>query len=346
MIDITEIQILKLYIHRVGNQLRNEGVSGSESAQNLLRDNKLPLTKFLFGQADRLNPFAFTHSVSPELNTISSLATMVSSQPETIKRVSADIANHLYSVSDHPKIKAGNLFVGLFDGVRFEDKRHTVLGVFKSDTLDDFIKVEVNGGRASLKIEQGAAITSLDKVGLIFLPQKGNPKQVLAACSRGEDAVFWNERFLQLVPVGSAKTNTKACLDICRAFATQKDGKPDNSERVLFLNRSLEFFESSERYSDEDFASVFANKAQEEEFQQFKTARAEDTEQSVPKSFVIEKTVVRKERAKFQKNLKLDSNIEIRLRFKNQTEMKKRVEHGYDRERGLAFYKLYYSTEK
>jgi len=344
MIDITEIQILKLYIHRVGNQLRNEGVISSESAQNLSRDNDLPLTKFLFGQADRLTRFVFTHSVNPELNTIASLATAVSSQPETLKQVSADIARHLYSVSDHPRIKAGNLFVGLFGGVRFAEKHHKLLGVFKSDNLDDFIKVDVNGGKASLKIEQGAAITSLDKLGLIFLPTKGKPKQVLAACSRGEDAVFWNERFLQLLPVDSSKTNTKACLDICRAFASQRDDHSDDAEKALFLNQSLEFFETAERYSDEDFAGVFASKAQEMEFDQFKAERA--AEQSFPKSFVIEKAIVRKERAKFQKNLRLDSNIEIRLRFKDRDEMKKHVEHGFDREKGLAFYKLYYSTEK
>ena len=325
MIDITGIRIRELFIHRIGNQLRNEGVSLSESAQQLSPRDELPLIQFLFGNADNLNSYTFTHSVDTELNTLSVLAETIASKPNMLKRTSADIAAHLYSVSNHPRVKAGNLFVGLFDGIRFEGKICNFLGIFKSDTVNDFIKVDVKGGKASLKIEQGAAITSLDKAGLVILPQRGKPKQVLAACARGEDAVFWNEGFFQLVPAHSPKVDTKACLDTCRDFANRGDGNSDD---------------------ETDFASVFTSKNQEKEFYQFKNERKTEDQRNIPEYFEIEKTVVRKERTKFQKNVKLDLNIEIRLRFKNQNEMKKRVEQGFDHEKGLAFYKLYYSTKK
>lgn len=346
MIDITGIEIREIFVHRVGNLLRNEGVAYSELRQQVLPQDKLPLIQFLFGHADRLNSYNFTHSVNPEHNAVYVLAASVFGQSENLKKLSSDIAAHLYSVSNHPRVKAGNLFVGVFDGVRFEGKSHTILGVFKSDTINDFIKVEVSGGKASLKVEQGAAVTSLDKVGLIFLSRKGKPERVLAACSRGEDAIFWNERFLQLAPTHSAKADTKACLDICRAFATQGNSVLNNPERILFLNRSLQFFEDSEKYDELSFASVFTSKTQEKEFKQFKVEREIQDKRNVPDDFEIEKTIVRKERMKFEKNLKLDSNIEIRLRFKNHHDMKKRVEQGFDKEKGLAFYKLYYSTNK
>jgi hypothetical protein len=215
MIDITGIEIRELFIHRVGNLLRNEGVVYSEMRQEVPSLDKLPLIQFLFGHTDRLDSYVFTHSVNPELNAVYVLASAVFGSTENLKKLSFEIAAHLYSVSNHPRVKAGNLFVGIFDGVRFEGQTHTVLGIFKSDTVNDFIKVEVRGGKTFLKVEQGAAITSLDKVGLIFLSRKGKPNRVLAASSRGEDTVFWNERFLQLASTHSAKSDTKACLDTC-----------------------------------------------------------------------------------------------------------------------------------
>jgi hypothetical protein len=346
MIDITSIEIRGMFVHRVGNLLRSEGVTYSDFSQKVPSRDKLPLIQFLFGQADRLNSYSFTHSVNPELNTVSVLATGMSREDGILKKVSCDIAAHLYSVSNHPRVKSGNLFVGVFDGVGLEGKSHRVLGIFKSDTVDDFIKVDVKGGKASLKVEQGAAVTSLDKVGLVFLPRKGKPERILAACARGEDAIFWNDRFLQIVPTHSAKADTKACLDICRAFATQEDGRLDDPERILFLNRSLEFFEKADKYDEQGFASVFTSKAQEKEFKQFKAQREVQDKRDIPENFEIEKIIVRKERTKFEKNVRLDANIEIRLRFKSQNEMKNRVEQGFDEEKGLAFYKLYYSNSK
>ncbi|HSI85696.1 MAG: nucleoid-associated protein [Candidatus Methylacidiphilales bacterium] len=346
MIDITGITIYRLFIHRVGNKLRNEGVICSEAAQQLSLDDELMLINFLFGHSERLNAYTFTHSVDSELNSVYALAHAVTEAPENLDRISADIANHLYSVSNHPRVKAGNLYIGLFEGIQMGGQSHTVLGIFKSDTINDFIKVDVEDGKVSLRVEQGAAVTSLDKVALIFLAKFSKPEKVLAACARGEDAAFWNERFLQLQPIQSAKANTKACLDICRAYATRENGQADDPERILFLNRSLQYFENADRYDEGDFASVFTSESQETEFKQFKAEYADEDEEGLPEKFEIEKTVVRKERAKFEKNIKLDPNIEIRLRFKTQDEMAERVEHGFDEEKGLAFYKLYYSGEE
>jgi hypothetical protein len=344
MIDITGIKIREVFIHCVGNQLRNEGVAYSDVAQKFAPQDELPLIQFLFGHSDRLNSYAFTHSVDTGLNAVRSLASAISSEIGSFKRVSSDIAAHLYSVSNHPRVRAGNLFVGIFDGIRIAGNSSAALGIFKSDTVSDFIKVNVKDGKASFKVDQGAAVTSLDKVGLVFLSRQTKPETVLSACARGEDAVFWNERFLQLTPVHSAKADTKACLDMCRAFAMRGGGPSEDPERLLFLNRSLQFFETSEKYDDAEFSSVFTSKTQEDNFVVYKTEREVDGKASVPGHFIIDKTVVRKERTKFEKNVRLDAHIEIRLRFQNHQEMKKRVEQGFDREKGMSFYKLYYST--
>jgi len=342
MIDITGISIRGLCVHRVGNQLRNEGVVCSNSQHEISSHDKLPLVQFLFGHADRLNLFTFTHSVDTTLNAIAQLSSAVGDETAPLKKASRDIAAHLYSVSNHPRIKAGNVFVGIFEGIRFNGRFQNVLGIFKSDAVDEFIKVDVAHGSASLVVEEGAALTSLDKIALVFLPDKGKPTQVLSACARGEEAVFWNERFLQIQTAQSAKADTKACLNLCLTFAKSGDDQPHDPDKLVFLNRSLQYFETAEKFSEEAFATVFTNEAQEKEFLQFKNAQKDEGKLGISNSFKIERDVVRKERRRFQKNVKLDANIEIRLRFNNQADMKKRVELGFDKSKGMAFYKLYY----
>lgn len=345
MIDITALRIRELSVHWVGNLLRNEGVNFSSSVQETHAQDFLSLVQFLFGNLQRLNLYEFTHSVDKSLNTLFSLTTAISSSSRTVSQVSADIAKHLYSVSDHPRVKAGNLFVGIFDSIKIDGKSCPVLGIFKSEAVDNFIKVNIANGKSSITVDHGASLTSLDKLALIPLPPKGKPKHIYAGCVRGEEAVYWTERFLQLKPTHSAKADTMQYLEICRAFA--KDGETDihDSERLVFLNRSLQFFENSEQYDEVNFASVFTSKTQEQEFRRFKEERENTNQWAIPQQFQIEKGVVRKERTKFQKNIRLDSNIEIRLGFKDHEEMKKRVEHGFDPQRKMAFYKLYYSTE-
>lgn len=344
MIDISGIKIRELYVHRVGNRLRSEEVCYSESPEKLSATDVGIFTQFLFGHSDRLNTFKFDHSIDEKLNAVSSVVRSVTKMPKMLGKASQEIAAHLYSVSNHPKVKAGNLFVGMFDEVLFEGEPTAVLGIFKSDTVSPFIKVKSGRGKNSLDVDRGAAISSLDKVALVVLSPKGRIHAVLSACSRGDDAVYWNEHFLQIVPINSPKTRTKEYLDACRAFAARENNDLPESERILFLNRSIQFFETADKFDEKSFSEVFSNKTQEKAFSKFKSDRAVDGEGGPP-SFVIEKTVVRKERAKFERNLQLDAHIEIRLKFKDQTEMEKRVEHGFDETKGLPFFKLYYTAK-
>jgi hypothetical protein len=345
MIDVSGIKIRELYTHRVGNRLRSEELAYSESPEKLSAADLGILTQFLFGHSDRLNTFKFDHSIDEKLNAISTVVQSVAKSPKALGKASQEIAAHLYSVSNHPKVKAGNLFVGIFDEILFEGKPRTVLGIFKSDTLSPFVKVETSKGRNSLDIDHGAAITSLDKMALVVFSPKGQILTVLSACARGDDAVYWNEHFLQVVTTSSPKAKTKAYLDACRAFASREDNDLSEAERALFLNRSLQYFESEVRFEEKQFSSVFSNKTQEKAFSKFKADSGVDGEDEEVSDFAIEKTVVRKERAKFERNLRLDCHIEIRLKFKDQKEMEKRVEQGFDETKGLPFFKLYYTAD-
>lgn len=345
MIDVSGVNIRELFIHKVGNLLRNEGTVIAKTPQKLTNETFGPVTQFLFAHADRLNSFEFSHSVDTELNALSAIASALKKSPlQSLEGASQKIAAHLYSVSNHPRVKAGNLFVGVFEGIVWQKKSRTALGIFKSDATSPFIKVDAAKGSTSLNVDQGAPITSLDKIALIFLPEKDGTLPVLAACARGEDAVFWNDRFLQITPTGSSKTKTKAYLDTCRAFAVDDAAQLSATDRVVFLNRSLEFFEGAKRFNEEAFSAVFANEDQKTVFNRLLEQRTEDLT-GTSTSFSIEKTVVKKQRAKFERNMKLDSHIEIRLRFSDRSEMEKRVEHGFDTAKRLPYYKLYYTKD-
>ena len=62
-------------------------------------------------------------------------------------------------------------------------------------------------------------------------------------------------------------------------------------------------------------------------------------------AFDISKPILQKEKRKIKNYIKLDTNIQIKLDFNNPESSQRFIEQGYDEERGMNFYKVYFNKE-
>src|SRR5690606_30431738 len=97
-------------------------------------------TYFLSGFKDPVF-YHFHHVASLDMNEIYTIASaLFESQKEFVNK-SRDIANILYEYSNHPKIKAGELYVAYFDECNINNEIVDAIGIFKSENREHYLKV-------------------------------------------------------------------------------------------------------------------------------------------------------------------------------------------------------------
>ena len=69
--------------------------------------------------------------------------------------LSEDIAKHLYAQSEHPHIKAGELYIAHIEGVQIDNLKTDAIGIFKSELKQDFLQFQERDSNLKMILEQG-----------------------------------------------------------------------------------------------------------------------------------------------------------------------------------------------
>ena len=62
--------------------------------------------------------------------------------------------------------------------------------------------------------------------------------------------------------------------------------------------------------------------------------------------FEISKPVLKAQKRKINNEIRLDTNIQIKLNFNNPESSHKFLEKGYDSKRGMHYYKVFFNNEE
>jgi hypothetical protein len=62
-------------------------------------------------------------------------------------------------------------------------------------------------------------------------------------------------------------------------------------------------------------------------------------------SFQVSELVLEKQKRSIKNAIQLDTNIQLRFNFDDPASMGKFVERGYDEEKGMHYYKVFYNEE-
>ncbi len=350
MVTFFEASLDTISVHHVGNSSQSEMYSLSEQPL-VLKDELINslLKQYFLSPFEKVNEvYHLMHSSDLNLNEIYSFATQAFDDKSKFHEVSEQIAKYLYKVANHPKIKSGELYVAYFRSVQIEGELLDAVGIFKSENKETYLKVYPDQGGYQVDYEENAInINKLDKGVLIFNTEKENGYKVVVVdkATSGQDAaVYWKDEFLQLKIRNDNFNQTNNTLSIYKNFVTNKideDFEVTKADKIDLLNRSMKYFKDKETFDLDEFAGeVIGNPKAIESFKTYKQQYEDEYETSIADSFEISNNAVKKQARVYKSVLKLDKNFHIYIHGN-----KALIEKGFDDDKHMNYYKVYFKEE-
>ena len=353
MLNLYGTQIESLYIHRVGNKSRNEGVFLAKE-ETQLNDELRSLMKEYFLKPFREkeeNYLKFQHEVDLEFNTLfeesQNLFLGFKTVSNSLGNISEKIARHLYDQSSHPHIKGGELYICHLQDMLIDDKRVDGIGIFKSEIKQDFLQFVKEDNKLEVILTQGVNLGKLDKGVIIFNTEAKEGYKILSVDTNRYDTKYWLDNFLGVVEFEDNKFHTKKYLKFCQDFA--KDvvlPAEDKKESVMFVNEAFNYMASIDKFNEEDYMNNFRNPDLVPEFKNYKQEKGPKYSIQDLSTFDVDNTAVKDSQKKWKSLIELDTNISIKLNFVNTESADKFLEKGWDEERQMYYYLCYFNSEK
>lgn len=349
MIDFTKTEIEQLVIHRVGNKQREENNLISETLTSVNAELEELLINY-FGKSflDKSEIHHFVNDIDISYNEMNGISKDIFDDPGNFYNKSVLIIKHLYEQSNHPHIKSGDVFICEFSGVDFHTHQNVAaIGIFKSENKDSFLKLTDDEKQIMLDKQEGINVKKLDKGAIILNVEEEDGFRVLTVDNNNYDAEYWTGHFLNIDYIHDNNFETKNYLNLCKDFSTEVIAEnAGKKEQIDFLNQTVKYFDNNEEMNVKDFAdSMFENEDTVQAFNSFKDRYEEENGVEFSDTFELSKNVFKKEKRSFKNYIKLDTNIQIKLDFNNPDSSDKFVEKGYDEEKEMYFYKVYFNKE-
>ena len=350
MINLYVTQIESISIHRVGNKNKNEGIFLSEEPFRLNDETTGLLKEYFFKpfREKEENYYKLANEVDVEFNELFKIVSEVFEDPSKAHLNSKKVASLLFEQSNHPHIKSGEVYVAYLSGLLLDNNKVDAIGIFKSELKHDFIQFEEKGSNLDIVIQQGININKLDKGCLIFNVDKEEGYKVLSVDSNKYDTKYWLENFLGVDPLSDDNFKTKNYLKLCQNFA--KDvvlPAEDKQQEVLFMNRAVNHFAKNDAFEETTFLNeVMENPELIPEFKHYKTEKGPKFSIEDVSNFDIANKAVSDARKKIKNVINLDTNIQIKMDFINPESAEKFVEKGWDEERQMYYYLVYFNKEQ
>ncbi len=339
---MNELELKALALHRVGNKANEDACVFSEELLTLDENLQLVLGDYFALASKSEEMFQFYHEENLDENVVFCCAQRIFEEPDNLLEQSRVLAEHLYDKSEHPNIKPGEFFVAYFEG-QLEEEPVQVLGLFKAENKEFFLRSEYCRNSFQLLCQEGMSTHKLDKACLIFNrnAQEGYALSIVDHVNRGE-AIFWVEDFLQARQRRDSYSNTHDALSICKDFAVKelpKQFELSRADQADFLNRSVNYFKENERFNMQDFAQqVIGQPEVIDVFDHYASQYQNERGIDLGDDFAISQGAVKKQSRALKSVIKLDKNFHIYVHGNRNL-----IEQGED-DKG-KFYKVYYQEE-
>lgn len=350
MINLYPTQIESLSIHRVGNKNKSEGVFFSNEPYHLNDEISALLKEYFFKpfREKEENYFKFENDVDVEFNELYKIVVDIFNDPSSIHENSKKITTHLFEQSNHPHIKSGEVYVTHLSDVMMDNQKIEAIGIFKSELKHDFLQFEEKGNNLDILIQQGININKLDKGCIIFNVNKEEGFKILSVDSNRYDTKYWLENFLGVDALTDENFYTKKYLKFCQDFA--KDvvlPAEDKKQEVMFMNRAVNHFAKNDDFEESTFLNeVMDNPDLIPEFKHYKVEKGPKHSIEDVSNFSIANKAVSDARKKIKNVINLDTNIQIKMDFINPESAEKFVEKGWDEEKQMYYYLVYFNKEE
>jgi hypothetical protein len=338
MIIIEEANIQNLIFHKIKLDEKDATTSNAsidieyEDDENTLK--KIFLKPFL----NAFSTYEFQHEINIELNPLYKFCESIIEKNNYVADTK-DIATHLFSVSKHPNIKDGDLFIVKYDHVIFKDKAYEALGIYKIENKENFIETDAND--ISINFRKGIGTKRLDKACLVLFTDK--PYTVLVIDNAKIETDYWQNEFLKIKLKNDHINSTNQFLTLTKEFVTEQfptEFETTKKDQIDILKRSVDFFKTHDTFDKEEFEQeVLQQENIIQSFSKFDERYKQENRIEIEDGFEISSQALKKQEKVFKSVIKLDKNFHIYIHGDRDL-----IEHGIEND-GRKFYKIYYSDE-
>ncbi len=347
MIDPEQSVIQSVSVHHVGNASVEEPIKLSDAPLELDQERITNLLQvyFLSGfNTPEYHSFTFSNE-DFSLNPVYRLVSEIHDEPGLLHENSRSLAQLLHSVSDHPNIKSGDLYVAYFSALAVNGQHVEAVGIFKCENKETFLKLKSYSNQFDLAADEGINIRKLDKGCLILNVEKDSGYKVLIVDnSNRNEAQYWKQSFLNLKPWCDAFHQTHQYMSMTREFVEHQipeEFKVTKADQIDLLNRSVNFFKSKEQFNQSEFeVEVLGDADVIESFRNYGKNFMANADVEMEDNFEISVPAVKRQARVFKSVLKLDKNFHIYIHGDREL-----IEKGFDEAVGKHYYKIYFDNE-
>lgn len=330
-------------IHKVGNKSKAEKNFFSEILYRPSASVEDKLLKYFLSPFKKLEETYQFNAVENDTNQLYNLSKAFFNTKENFLELSQRIARHLYDQSKHQNIKAGEVFVVHFSELLYGDEMVEAIGIFKCERKNEFMQVNNVDSELLLNFEKGINIEKLDKGCLLLNIEQEDSYRVLSVDNNYYDTSYWIHDFLDVTHVKDDFFHTRSYLEMMDNFTKEVLApKMDKAEQIQFMNDSVDYFANHETFNFDNFASEIATvpevAAELRDYQKDFALNEVD-------NFYIAPAAINTAKRKIKNNIKLDTGVSIKMNFVNPEESKDLVERGFDEDKGMYFYKVFFNEE-
>lgn len=135
---------------------------------------------------------------------------------------------------------------------------------------------------------------------------------------------------------------------MCKEFS-EEVLKPElgKQEQSNFLANTVDYFKEHESVDYHGFKDeIFEEDKHKDMFEDYKQHFEKLNDVLIRNNFEVSDVVLKKEKSKFKTEIKLDTNIQIKIDVDAPDASAEYLEQGYDEDKKMKFYKVFYNTEK
>jgi hypothetical protein len=360
-IRFTSAAVTRLVLAKVGHPQREEPLQTSKRVFEVAEPDQGTLTSLFLKPFKNLAGYRFHHHSSLDQHEMNTCAKAIFESPEGLLEKGCDIAKRLYSKSNHPNIKSGDLCVAFVEGIDVNGTLVQGICILKSESVVPFLSISTKDGDLHLHTEQGINPEKIDKGCLILNHHPHKGFHVLTFDRSGSDSRFWVRDFLAVVAVTDSPFLTNKFANMAVAFVKEEEkakkqqqkDEPEEAnddtppwESATVAKDALSYFEEKEQFSLQEFEEqVLRTPEAVEKFRKHKEKAEEEQGQRFEDSFEISKKDVSKAKKRIGTVVKLDTGVEIHVKpgFADQAE--EVLERGFDEGKGMKFIKVFFNGE-
>ena len=338
MVVSNEVITKRLVVHRI---VDGRLIPSREGATVSTPDINSWITKFLFKPFNSDEQFAFVSGESPL--SMKMLAQEVFQSQELAIEKSIQIAEYYLANAHSQNCKDGEFILAYFEDCVVEDEVTDVLGIFRVEKKEAFLKLEPTYDSFVLRRDEGVSPARIGQGALIFNTDQENGYKCLVIDKVGprKDEFSWKEQFLAVEKVVDSYFHTQHLINNIQEFAQAAYEEGQSAEKITLVNDTLDFMKENDFFDKEVYAErVLQAPELIERFESFQEEKVNETPDLETGHFEISKPAIKSTKRYIRSVIKLDGNFHVYVHGNREN-----IIRGYDQEKGKHFYTLFYDEE-